>query len=128
MKYVFLLIFSITLFGSCATLKSFNSQLVSKIEEKKLKSDIDFAYRKLQKLHPDLYLYIDKDTLDFKFDSLKSSINSPMTSKELFFKLSPVIASINQGHTKLVPPTRKHGTSDNFDIAARGTSPLTQLF
>ena len=127
MRKTLLLIPLSLFFVSCASLKSYNSHLDNKIGPKKIKTDIDFAHRKLQKLHPDLYDFIDKEVLDFKFDSLKATINSPLTSKELFFKLSPVIASVKQGHTKLVPPTRKHRINKNFDIAGRGTTPLTQF-
>ena len=39
--------------------------------------------------------------LGFKFDSLKSTISSAMTSNDFFLKLSPVIASVKEGHSLL---------------------------
>jgi hypothetical protein len=44
----------------------------------KLKSDVDFTYTKLQNLSSTL-LYTSKEALDFKFDSLKTTITQPIT-------------------------------------------------
>jgi C-terminal processing protease CtpA/Prc len=93
----------------------------------KLRSDVDYAYNKLQKLHPRLYEYISKEDLDFKFDSLKSTLNVPMTSNDFYFRLGPVIAAVRQGHTRLVPLTRKLTMGQMINMGITGNSPLDQF-
>jgi hypothetical protein len=60
-----------------------------------LKSDVDFTHTKLQNLHPNLYWYISKSALDFKFDSIKSTIDQPITPLA-FKKLSPIVAAVRK--------------------------------
>jgi hypothetical protein len=43
-----------------------------------LKSDVDFTYTKLQNLL-NFFWYISKSALEFKFDSLKTTITQPIT-------------------------------------------------
>lgn len=126
-KNLLILIISIVLFGSCASTKKYNSQINELKSENQLKSDVDYVYRKLQKLHPNLYWYISKKELDYKFDSLKSTINTPMKSNDFFFKLSPVIASIKQGHMRLSPLTKLMTRKESRALNKKGVSPLSQL-
>lgn len=77
------------------------------ISPEKLREDVDFAYRKLQEMHPNLNWYISKQELDFKFDSLKTTINKPLTSTQFYFKLQPVIAKIREGHLSLKIPAKR---------------------
>lgn len=111
----------------CVTVNKFNSQLNSLRSVNELKSDIDYAQDKLVKLHPDLYHYISKKNLEYKFDSLKSTLSKPMTSYDFYFKLSPVIASIKQGHTQLLPLTKKLKCNEKILVKKSGTSPLSQF-
>lgn len=126
-KNLFILIVSIVLFGSCASVKKYNSQINALKNEAQLRSDVDYVYERLQKLHPKLYWYISKKDLDYKFDSLKSTINAPMTSNDFFFKLSPVISSIKQGHMRIYPLTKRLTGKEVRALNKRGTSPLSQL-
>lgn len=107
MKKITLFILTILLMSSCASVSRYNNYIKTLRTVEQLKSDVDFAYNKLKKHHPNLYQYISKEKLDFKFDSLKLAINKPMTSNDFFFQLSPVIAFIRQGHNRLYPLTKK---------------------
>jgi C-terminal processing protease CtpA/Prc len=127
MRRVIVLIVTTILLGSCASVNKYNKKLDALRSEKQLKHDVDYIYKKLQKLHPNLYWYISKKDLDFKFDSLKRTINTPMTSADFYFKLSPVIASIKQGHMRLFPPTKKLKIKEQFSIRNYGTSPLSRF-
>ncbi|PIF46370.1 peptidase S41-like protein [Chryseobacterium sp. 52] len=93
--------------SSCASIRRHNEQRASCIEPDKLKEDVDYAYSKLQKMHPQLYWYISKQDLDYKFDSLKETINQPLTPLQFYFKLQPVIADIREGHLALRIPRKK---------------------
>ena len=64
----------------------------------KLQKDIDYVQHKLDRYYPSIDLYIPKQQLDAKFDSLRYAVKQPMTSKEFYFAISPIIASVRQGH------------------------------
>ena len=106
MKYFYLFIFLI-IFTSCVSVKKYNERLLTPIPAEELKEDVDFTYKSLQKNHPDLYGYISKEKLDFKFDSLKTTIKKPLTSSEFYQKLAPVISEVRQGHLNLIIPSKK---------------------
>jgi hypothetical protein len=55
-------------------MKEHDKHINNLISEKELKADVDFIYKKLQRLQPKLYWYISKNELDYKFDSLKNTI------------------------------------------------------
>ncbi|WP_246041140.1 S41 family peptidase [Flavivirga rizhaonensis] len=66
-----------------------------------LHEDIDKVYSQLKRHHPKLYQYTSKEVLDFKFDSLKRTIITPINSREFYKKLAPVISQVKQGHISL---------------------------
>lgn len=104
-SYIFLI--SILLVTSCTSVQTYNKRLETPISKEKLQDDVDKTYARLQKLHPKLYWYIDKKDLDFKFDSLKTSISSPLKPSEFYEKLAPVIKDIKEGHLGLTPPIKR---------------------
>lgn len=119
-------LFLLTLAG-CKSVASYNAGLSSPKSVKELRADIDFVQHKLEKLHPDLYHFISKTDFDAKFDSLRKSLAGPMTSNAFFLKLSPVIASIRQGHTQLHPVWPRLNSAERKTVNSSGTSPLTQF-
>ena len=98
---------------SCSSVTTYNAQIAEFHPVKGLQNDVDIAYRKLQKLHPKLYLYITKEKLDYKFDSLKTTIKNPMSSQDFYKKLAPVIAEVRQGHIGVSPPKRRFTNKEN---------------
>ena len=68
------ILLGVLILGGCVSVDKFNARVNVLRNTTDLKSDVDFVQHKLEKLHPDLYLYIPKKDLDFKFDSLKSSL------------------------------------------------------
>lgn len=127
MKKTFFLSFLSLLFLQCTSVEEHNAHLNDLISQNDLKSDIDFTYKKLQRLQPKLYWYISKKELDFKFDSLKSTITKPMTSYEFYKKLSPVVASIRQGHLIVSPSTKILRKSEQKAIKELGAGPFSQF-
>ncbi|MDP9961744.1 S41 family peptidase [Chryseobacterium lathyri] len=93
--------------SSCSSIRRYNEQRAACIGPEELKEDIDYAYLKLQKMHPQLYWYISQKDLDYKFDSLKQTINQSLTPLQFYFKLQPVIADIREGHLALRIPRKK---------------------
>jgi hypothetical protein len=127
MKKIFILVFASLLFVQCTSIKSHNNHLNDLISEKDLKSDVDFTYKKLQRLHPNLYWYISKKDLDYKFDSLKETIQKPMTSLDFYKKLSPVVAAIREGHTFVYPATKLMTNKETKALLKKGTGPFSQF-
>ncbi len=95
-------------FSSCVSIKKYNVDIKATHPVKDLREDVEIAYGKLKKLHPKLYQFIAKEKLDFKFDSLKKTINKPLTSHEFFKKIAPVISEVRQGHISVFNPSKKY--------------------
>ena len=127
MKKILLLASIITFLFSCNATKKYNTHLNDLIPENELKSDVDYTYKKLKKLQPDLYWYITKEKLDYKFDSIKSSINQPITRFDFYKKLMPVVYSIRQGHMFIYPPAKLYSKKEIKQMNKLGTGPLGQF-
>lgn len=127
MKHLLIIFVSLFLSIGCTSIKEHNSQLNQTISIQKLKKDVDFAYLKLKKLHPDLYWYINKEQLDFKFDSLKTTINKPITSHEFFTKITPIINEIRQGHLGIFPNAKMWSKKETKELLKKGMGPLSQF-
>lgn len=84
--------------GACTSVKKYNEQITRLHSVEDLKTDVDKVYEQLKKNHPKLYQYTPKEVLDFKFDSLKTSITTPINSREFYKKLAPIVAQVKQGH------------------------------
>jgi C-terminal processing protease CtpA/Prc len=127
MKKIFILLLFSLLFLQCTSVKEHNEHLNDLISEENLKADVDFTYKKLQRFQPKLYWYISKKELDFKFDSLKNTINKPMTSFEFYKKLSPVVASIHQGHLIVSPSIKILNKTEQKVLKKKGQGPFSQF-
>lgn len=114
-------------FAQCSSVKKHNDQLTKLIQVDELKSDVDFTYKKLQNLHPNLYWYIAKKDLDYKFDSLKFAINRPITRLAFYKKLSPVVSAVRQGHTLVYPPEKLMTKKETKALLKKGTGPFSQF-
>ncbi|WP_312901228.1 S41 family peptidase [Chryseobacterium taichungense] len=104
-NYFFLLI--LLLITACGSIRKYNERQNICIPPEKLKEDVDFTYAKIKEMHPGLYMYISKDELDRKFDSVKNTINTPLTPLQFYFKLQPVISDIREGHLSLRIPSKR---------------------
>src|SRR5690554_6524505 len=101
MKAKLLLPLLIIIFASCASHDKQNRHYYTQIAPKHLKKDVRYVQKQLQKMHPDLYWYISKEQLNNKFDILKNKLTAPLTPNEFFMEMSPVVASVHQGHVSM---------------------------
>jgi C-terminal processing protease CtpA/Prc len=92
---------------SCNSLEKYNQAILQPQSIEALHEDVDKTFQKLQRNHPRLYQYITKKVLEAKFDSLKNTIKQPLTSKQFYKKLAPVVKAIGQGHISVIPPQKK---------------------
>lgn len=105
-KNYFFLLF-LLLITACGSIRKHNERQKICIPPDKLKKDVDFAYSKIKEMHPQLFRYISKQDLDHKFDSIKNTIESPITPLQFYFKLQPVISDIREGHLSLRIPSKR---------------------
>jgi C-terminal processing protease CtpA/Prc len=122
-----LIALSLLVLTGCASVEKQNARLNDLIAADKLRSDVDYTHRKLEKLHPNLYWYISKQNLDHKFDSLKATITKPMTRLEFHKKLSPVVCAVREGHMFVYPPVKGYTGKQNDSIKKAGIGPLSQF-
>lgn len=107
MKKLLLLLSLAVLALSCGSIDSYNEAVTKLHPVEDLHEDIDKIYKQLQRLHPRLYQFTPKETLDFKFDSLKTAIIAPMTSRTFHKKLAKVTKYVGQGHMSVSPPSKR---------------------
>jgi hypothetical protein len=81
-------------------------------DPKALRKDVDFAKRKLEKEHINIYKFITKKELDYKFDSLNQTITQPMISVRFNARLLSVLSTIGDGHLTSVYDRAKLTPSD----------------
>lgn len=112
MKFL-LFLFGLATLWSCSSVVKQNEQEPVYTAPDLLKKDIDYAYTKLKEMHPQLYKYIPRKDLDYKFDSLKQTIDKPLTALQFYFKLQPVITTIREGHLSLLTPYEKIKNSNS---------------
>ncbi len=117
----------ILLFVNCTSVEKYNQKVTQPIAVEKLQADINYTQHKLEKLHPNLYGYISKEKLNFKFDSIRSVVNKPMTSKEFYFVISPVIAAVRQGHMTMSPTIKKVSKKEAKRYKKSGDGPISQF-
>ena len=98
MKKLFLSITFLIVLVSCKSVEKHNEQITKLHPVEDLHKDIDKLYKQLKRHHPKLYQYTPKETLDFKFDSLKKSINEPLDSRTFYKRVAPVVTHVRQGH------------------------------
>lgn len=118
---------SISFLISCQSIKQFNESLTQPIPVVKLQKDVGYSYQKLKQLHPKLYWYISKEKLDYKFDSLKKSIQKPMTGLAFYKELSQVTRSIGQGHLGITPSLEKLSKKEQKLLKKKGKSAFSQF-
>lgn len=111
----------------CSSVENYNRKISTPIPVAKLQKDIDYTQHKLEKYYPNLYGYIPKAKLDAKFDSIRSVVNKPMTSNEFYFVISPVIASVRQGHMGMSPVMKRVDKKTAKLYQKRGDGPLSQF-
>lgn len=120
-------VFAPLFFVQCSTIKRNNEHLQQLISADQLKQDVDFTHKKFQKLHPKLDYYISKESLNYKFDSLKTTINKPLAPLEFYKKISTVVAAIKQGHSYVLAPEKEFSKKETKIILKKGIGPFSQF-
>jgi len=78
-----------------------SSEVVKNHHPDSIISDIHYLVDKIERIHPNLYYSLPKEQFKKQIDSLIQSIDSPISSNELWRALTPIICSLNDGHTAI---------------------------
>lgn len=111
---------------SCTSAKKQNEFNNKKISVEKLHKDLNFTQKKLFAMHPDADFYTPKDSILLLFNQTKNKITQPLTPKEFYFELAPIIASIKQGHSRAIYPSEV-STKETLKKYKNTQGPLSQL-
>ncbi|WP_272023084.1 S41 family peptidase [Olleya namhaensis] len=117
MKKLLLTLSVILCLTSCASIEKYNTQVTKLHPVTDLHEDIDKVYIQLKRNHPRLYQYYSKEVLDFKFDSLKGAINTPMDSRTFYKQLAAVTKYVGQGHMSIAPPSKKYNKKERNNLS-----------
>src|SRR6266536_5214593 len=90
---------------TCLFAQSDNYQF-KKIAPVLLRQDFSLLRDTMQKIHPGLYVYKSKVTIDRMFDTCFSTIKDSMTVTDFYALTRFVIASIGDGHTNCRLPNQ----------------------
>ncbi len=72
---------------------------VGRITTTALKADLDFLFKTIADVHPNMYAYIGDEEFVEHRDALYEQIRTPMNSVEFYELVAPVVAKLKNGHT-----------------------------
>jgi hypothetical protein len=102
MRFRFLTFCLILIYNcSCtSTYNNFNPQ--KKFDKNQLQQDFSLARNVLEKIHPNLYWYMPKDSMDMYFKTGYERIKDSMTEQDFNWKIiAPIVHQIHCGHTSI---------------------------
>ena len=70
----------------------------------KLKEDLDFLFKTIEEVHPNMYAYTSKEQFTPIREKLYRHINAPMTRIDFVKLIAPTIASLKSAHTVVFVP------------------------
>jgi C-terminal processing protease CtpA/Prc len=77
------------------------------ITPEKLKEDLDFLFKTIEEVHPNMYAYTSKEEFSKLREKLYQQVTQPMTRLEFYKAVAPVVASLKNGHTYMQTPDKE---------------------
>jgi len=84
--------------------KDIDKKVYQKFDTEELISDFDYLFETLESIHPDLYFYTPKDSMDILREKVKSNIDHPMIALDFWKIIAPIVVKLKDGHTSLYFP------------------------
>ncbi len=69
----------------------------------KLKQDLDFLFKTIEEVHPNMYAYISEAEFAEHRAALYEQVNKPMSRVGFYRLLAPTVAQLRNGHTQVYP-------------------------
>ncbi|WP_026474178.1 S41 family peptidase [Alkaliflexus imshenetskii] len=97
-KKTILYIFIVVCFSSCQSKRLVFSEI---------EADLDYLKQKIEEIHPDPYWYLSENQFDSLIYSVKRNFfeKGRISQKRFYQQLNPVIAELQDGHTRLRVPS-----------------------
>ncbi|MFP6886698.1 MAG: hypothetical protein VB997_04020, partial [Opitutales bacterium] len=71
-----------------------------------MKEDVKVLRQALEGGHPGLYLYTPKEEFDRQFDHVEQAFDQPMTLREFYLEVAPLVEKVYCGHTYFYLPPK----------------------
>jgi C-terminal processing protease CtpA/Prc len=84
------------------------SEFDKKFQPAELKPDLDFLIQTLESVHPNLYAYTPKSVMDIERERIVAELTFPLSRIEFYLKIAPLVAMLNEGHTRIYPPYEEY--------------------
>jgi len=80
-----------------------------------LKQDLNFLMQTLEQMHPNLYCYTPGSIIAREKKRIEQELTIPMSRIDFYLKVAPLVAMLNDGHTKIYPPYEEY-----YDFLSKG--------
>lgn len=127
MKKTLFFLVLIVLLSNCGSVEKFNALIEKPLTVEQQLEDINYLEKKIKLIQPSLYKFISAEQFKYKFDSLRNTIKEPLKPNEFYFKVSPLLASIRQGHSSMGQLVKKYPKKEAKKINKLGLGPLSQF-
>jgi hypothetical protein len=101
--------------ASCSTKSAFNPN--RRFGPDELKEDFTVARRSLEQIHPSLYWFTPKDSMDYYFNQAYSSLTDSLTELQFRNRLAMVVSQIKCGHTSVRSSRQYTNRAERFGPA-----------
>jgi hypothetical protein len=113
--------------SNCSSIEKHNILLETNLSVEEQIEDVNYLERKIEKIQPNSHKFISNEELTRKFDSVRSTINIPLKPNEFYFKVSPLLASIRQGHASMSPLVTEYSKKESKEMKKKGLGPVSQF-
>ncbi len=79
------------------------SAYLKPISPDELKEDLDFLFKTIEEVHSNMYAYVNRDSYAALKQEFNKVISLPLSRKEFYFELAPIISGLKHGHTYIRP-------------------------
>ena len=94
------------------------------LNPEQMREDLRIFREGLERFHPEMYRYTDRTTFEKHFSSIESSIKSPMSQRDFYKLLRPVLADLKDGHVKWIV----QGKDQHYGFFEENLFPLSLYF
>ena len=127
MKKYFFYGLTVLLLSNCSSYQKHNTLIETNLSVEEQIEDINYLERKIHKIQPSLYQFVSEEELRRKFDSVRSTINIPLKPNNFYFKVSPLLASIRQGHASMSALVPEYSKKETKELKKKGIGPISQF-
>ncbi|MHC4227230.1 MAG: S41 family peptidase [Planctomycetota bacterium] len=73
------------------------------IQPNELTADLEYLFETIEEVHPNMYAYVNRESYVALKQEFNKVISLPLSRKEFYFELAPIISDLKHGHTYIQP-------------------------